>query len=311
MAPSGKRNGLGRLIDRETIKVVLAIVAIAIVVGAATWYACGDFGIVFGMLGALAIVLAAIQFADARHTLGNIEEVSGKLEGSTNDLQNLREDLTTSTKRLEGQLSTRWIGVFPDYLPQIVDLVGSATESVVIFCDFPAYGEFTKWDTYGKYAEVIREKGPLVSLLCLDEDKRRALAEQQVSTGGGWESWRSAHEVQIGEYLADQEHDDDPKTISRQRLVSLLCAGDARALRDEFGAAEKWTTSLVMPLYFWIVDNEKAVFGLAPFVQEKALEVGFRTVDGNLIGALNGIFSRYKEESQKAGQGSSAAAQAS
>ncbi len=288
MVTSGERAGLGGIIDRGTLKVVLVILSVAIVIGAITWLSCHDFAIVFGVLGVFAIVLAAIQFADARHTLKNIKGVSA--------------NLSASTKRLERQLSTRWVGVFPDFMPQIVDLIGSAKSSVVIFCDFPAYGEFTKPDAYEKYAEVIRkqsERLERVDLLCLDEDKRRELVGQQVSTGGGWESWRSEHEDHLHDYFTAREVDADPKTVTHQELVDILTAGDTRALADEFSAAKTWTTSQVMPLYFWIVDDERAIFTLAPFVQETALEVGFRTIDGNLIGALSGIFNRYWEvESQ-------------
>ena len=72
-------------------------------------------------------------------------------------------------------------------MPKIVDLLSSATESVVIFCDFPAYGEFSNPAAFKKYAEVVSAKGNFVSLLCLDEDARahQLTAERSVRAAGG------------------------------------------------------------------------------------------------------------------------------
>jgi hypothetical protein len=297
MTPSGGKAALSRLTDGASVPAIALVVLIAGIFSAAAWLLSHDAGIVFGALGVLAVLLAAIQFADARSTLGNIETIGEKLEDSAGSLEELRGDLSTSTDRLEEQLSTRQIGVFPNFLPKIVDLLKPATESVVIFCDFPAYGEFSKFEAFREYAEVIEAKGSLVSLLCLDDDARRELTEEQVGKGGG-DDWKSSIEGQLRGYLDAHGSPYDFERIQREDLVKMLAEGDTNTLTGEFGAASRWVTTTVMPLYFWIVDGEEAVFSLAPFMQPEALEVGFRTSDAKLIGALKGIFQRYKGMAQ-------------
>jgi hypothetical protein len=111
---------------------------------------------------------------------------------------------------------------------------------------------------------------------------------------GEWAEWWSENEDKIRKYLSARKASASYETLLQEGFVDLLTEGDANTLDGEFGKANRWTTTLVMPLYFWIVDDRKAVFALAPFMED-ALEVGFRTSDGELIRALRGIFDRYRE----------------
>jgi hypothetical protein len=175
-------------VDRG-LTIVILVAILIVLVAALVWWLSEDAAIAFGVLSVLALFFASIQFRDARHTIRNVKEVGGKLEESTgrvkevqtglsasaNRLEELRKDLSASTDRLEEQLSTHRIGVFPKFLPQIAELLGSAEESIVIFCDFPAYGELSALDAFADYAEVVERKASMISLLCLDEDTRRRL----------------------------------------------------------------------------------------------------------------------------------------
>jgi hypothetical protein len=77
-------------------------------------------------------------------------------------LETIHDGLANTTQRLEAQLSTRRIGVFPDFLPDVIDLLETAAKEALIFCPFPAYGELSNPDEYSRYADVIRRKGGLV-----------------------------------------------------------------------------------------------------------------------------------------------------
>lgn len=275
-SPDG-RAGAGSFIYREPVFFILALAAIAIV-ALITWLISDDIAIVFGALGVLGVICAVVQFSDARNTIRSIKGIG--------------HDLSASTERLEEQLSTRRIGKFPDFMPKIVELLRSATESVVIFVDFPAYGEFSKPEAFKEYAEVIEVKSSLIQLLCLDDDARRKLTTDQVSNHPQ-DDWKGSNEDRIREFLDFHDSPYEFETLERDAFVQLLAAGDTNTLNEEFGAAERWVTKAAMPLYFWIVDDEEAVFALAQ-LEPDALEVGFRTSDADMIGALKGIFERYK-----------------
>jgi hypothetical protein len=289
-----------RFFDHEYLVVGVATF-IVLAVGGTVWRLSGDPELALGVLGGLAVFFAAIQFADARRTIRGLEGIGGELSGSTQELGKLRGALDTSTERLEGQLSTRWIGTFPDFLPRIAELIGTAEKNVVILCDFPAYGEFSAPEAYARYAEVIRKKAHLpIELLCLDDDPRWESIREQLSKGG-WESWRSSNQSLIRNYLTARGRDSsEASVIDLDDLVELLGTGDEGAMKEDFAATRKWVTTLVMPIYFWIVDGERAIFSLAPLMDpgEGDLEVGFQTLDRSLVNALEGIFLRYRDASQ-------------
>lgn len=263
--------------SRDSSFLLLALGLIA-VVALISWLVSEDLAIVFGVLGVLGVICAVFQFGDARNTIRSIKKVG--------------QDLSTSTERLEDQLSTRRIGVFPDFMPKIVELLRSATESVVIFVDFPAYGEFSKPEAFKEYAEVIEDKSSLIQLLCLDDDARCELTRDQVGSDPQ-DDRKGSNDDRIREYLDFRGLSYELEPLDRDAFVQLLAAGDTNTLEGEFGAAERWVTTVAMPLYFWIVDDEDAVFALAQ-LEPDALEVGFRTSDADMIGALKGIFERYK-----------------
>src|SRR5947209_5462850 len=50
------------------------------------------------------------------------------------------ENIVQKTQAIQNALTTRSIGVFPSFLRDIVQIVKTADERVVILCDFPAYG---------------------------------------------------------------------------------------------------------------------------------------------------------------------------
>jgi hypothetical protein len=270
-----------KLIDREPV-FVAAVLAVLAAIALVVWCVSHKVETVFGVLGALGVVFAVIQFVDARRTIDSVKTVGVRLAGST--------------RKLEQQLSTRHVGVFPTFLPKIVELLADADESIVVFCDYPAYGEFSAPEAFADYLRVLKEKAGKVSLLCLDTTPRRKLAMEQM---GDWDTWRSRNETRLRDYLSARDYR-GPEPIPQETFLDLLASRDADLLTRGLDAATRWTTTLDMPLYFWIVDGEEAVFALATF-GEDALEVGFKTSDGELIHALEGIFERYSsmDESTK------------
>jgi hypothetical protein len=292
LSRKGKHSIWRRLQSRER----LAVLLIGLVGAAfAWWWWDGEAGAVLGALGISALLFGAIQFRDAKSTIRNLEQISDGLERSTGRVEGLREELASSTAHLEEQLSTRRAGVFPSFVPKIVDLLRSANKSVLIFCDFPAYGDFSSPHS-SEYAAAVEEKGDKVSLLCLGQVERSELASAQIPAED-WNAWLRAHSDALRAFFKRCEPDGnhDYRTIARDALLPILDERDTRALDNEFAQATVHTTSLVMPLYFWIVDGERAIFSLAPLLKADALEVGFHTTDTDLITALGDIFERYRQ----------------
>jgi hypothetical protein len=274
----------------------LAVLLFGLVVAVATsWLSDGDPGAVLGALGISALIFGAIQFGDAKNTIRNLESVSYGLTKTTDNVDGLREELANSTEDLKTQLSTRRVGVFPGFMPKIVELLDSANARIMIFCDFPAYGDFSS--SYSReYAAAVRKNATKISLLCLCKEERKNLVNKQISDKS-WASWRQEHSKKLREFLERLgTYPLSGLRIDRDELMEILDQRDTQALDGEFKQAKVHETTQVMPLYFWIVDGEEAIFSLAPLIKASALEVGFRTTDSDLIEALEDIFERYRQD---------------
>jgi hypothetical protein len=194
-------------------------------------------------------------------------------------------DLTTrlesDVRRLEQQLSTRRLGEAPQFLPEIVRLIQEAKEDgeIIIFCDFPAYGAASRPSDYAKYVNAIktRRKGVQVKLMFLDEDDRQRLAREF------YESNQTSELV------------DSSRFPTAEHFVDFVSDANERALGDAFRDAEPFPNPRVMPLHFWIVDGERAIFSLQRYKKRGVPEVGFETRDRSLVASLRGIFQHYTE----------------
>src|ERR1700681_533358 len=62
---------------------------------------------------------------------------------------------------LEKTSSTRYLDEFPKFLPRINELIKNANDKLIIFCDIPAYGNFSdplSWKFYRRAIDDTKEK---------------------------------------------------------------------------------------------------------------------------------------------------------
>src|SRR5207248_7762391 len=87
-------------------------------------------------------------------------------------------------RRASKSLSTRYIGKFPFFLPQIVEVLASASHDIVIFCDFPGYGDFSDPPNALEYRQVIEkqmQRGVAVELTCMSEENRKKYSMEHLT----------------------------------------------------------------------------------------------------------------------------------
>src|SRR5438105_2476331 len=237
-------------------KFTAAMVLLGLVIGVALWFVPKvEKGVVVAVaFGMPTFIYAVKQFRDARAT---IDELG----------------------RLEQELSTRLLGDAPRFLPELVRLIEEAKEGgeIIIFCDFPAYTAATRPDHCAKYLDAIkttRKKGIKVKLMFLDEDNRRKLAREF--------------------YESDQRSElPDPSQFpTTDDFLTFINTANFAALGDAFRDAEPFPITRVMPLHFWIVDGERAIFSFQRY-KERVPEIGFKTRDSSLVTSLRRIFDHY------------------
>lgn len=245
----------------------------------------GVAGLVVGVV-AVIVGVAAIGFAlyEGHRQIKTMEEV--------------RDDLRTSVKHVEEQVSTHYVGKFPKFMDEIVGVLRTADQSITVFCDLPTYGLVSDPECFRRYTELIETRVKkddfCVRMLNLDPAGRTKSVGVQCGDPGKWAETRRKPEVAA--FIEEAGKDKD--SISRQEFLGLIEGRQVSAIEHfESIGVDVVETAQIMPLYFWIADDKRAVFALTQFNSE-AHEAGFQTSSKNLISAMTGIYERYRLSEQ-------------
>jgi len=201
-------------------------------------------------------------------------------------------------KQTTESLSTRFIGTFPLFLPNIVELIRNARKSVIVFCDFPGYGGFSDPDNGLAYRQALERQiqlGHRVELTCADLERRQRQSAELLNRVR-WDDWRAENRENILAFLAVHRNIADPLAVTRDQLFRILDDVDEQLLRQVF-RKDIVQLPVDMPIYFWIADDRIAVFSV-PAMAGTALEYGFRTSDRALIQAFLDIRERLRNRYQ-------------
>ena len=202
---------------------------------------------------------------------------------------------------VRGSLSTRYLGQFPEFIPEIVIHIKRARKEIIIFCDFPAYGHFSDRRNWLEYGQTIKKKtfdNVRVSLTCFNQKRRFDFNHEQFpKVAEGWDEWKKDPQFinKLQALLRSHGKSSDAGNLSKEEFVQLLEDTERLMLDDEFLNAEKLEVNADMPLYFWIIDGAEAIFAIPSF-SEEATEYGFFTSDPKLISAFQQIVRRYERE---------------
>lgn len=244
----------------------------------------------------VAVILATIQFKDAREHKRDLAEQMGQLEEQTRGLL-----------KIEQSLSTRYLGLFPRYVTEITELVKQARQEILILCDYPAYACFSDAKACLLYERAIEDKiidGVKIRLICYDDDSRAEFHEKQFpQRGSQWSEWKSHRdnrprlETMFRDYRnAARLTATSIDEIDELGFEQLMLAANRRVRDETFvKAAQMIEVNTYMPIYFWLVDDTEAVFSI-PSLTDKAVEHGFRTISNDFIHAFRDMWERYARE---------------
>jgi|ERR1043166_821657 hypothetical protein len=235
------------------------------------------------VIAVIALIVGIRHVRELKHQVKELKKQTEQAQAHARALDVLRRELPT-----------RYIGQFPDYLQEIVNLFDKAEREIVAFCDFPAYGSFTSPKKFLKYRQKLEQKladNLPVQLTCLDKSGRMKVTRKQFLRKP-WNQWTAdpQNKDQLEWFL--KHHDKDTK-VSEEEFISLLEEDDGGMLQIMRGAGAKvFEVNKDMPLYYWVVDNQEAIFAII-VLSERAVEYGFRTSDQKLINALNEMRQQY------------------
>ncbi|HUP59874.1 MAG TPA: hypothetical protein VNA69_05600 [Thermoanaerobaculia bacterium] len=214
-------------------------------------------------------------------------------------LRNATKRLSTVTEQLadvQGGLSTRYIGDFPYFMGDVVQLLRSATRKIVIFCDFPGYGTFSDPVNALAYEHVLDEKkvGVELSLTCLDQEARHRQVRQQFRAED-WNSLQSdkTFKNKLRRFVAARAVGLNAENLTYDEFIQVMERLDAVLIENIFGQGRTSQIRGHFQLHFWIVDDKTAIFTI-PTRAEPVLEYAFKTSDRALIEAFLPLPSLYR-----------------
>ncbi|MFY9822889.1 MAG: hypothetical protein WAM82_16025 [Thermoanaerobaculia bacterium] len=182
-----------------------------------------------------------------------------------------------------------------------------AKTSIVIFCDFPAYGRFSNLQAFTGYKTVLERKRSSsdvsIHLTCLSP-KQRALAIQQQFEKSLEKKPRSKKFVQLlRRFLDDYGADtDNPRELDLKRFSELAEEANTDMVKEVFPKKDCLEVDQPIHIFFWLIDSREAIFSVVSR-SEKALEHGFFTRDARLIEAFEAMRTRYQNEQRAPGPG--------
>lgn len=210
-----------------------------------------------------------------------------------------------TAKRLEDvhrSLSTRSIGPFPDFFPEIVSLINSAKHNISILCDSPAYACFSDSPTFINYQLALKQKDQdermKISFTCSGPTHRSMTAVDQFPA----EVWdeRKKSDSQFNEHLRGflrlhRKHT-PINELDNSEFLKLIEDTELDTLDYCFSQADTRQVEVSIPLHFWLIDDGfdmKAIFAIS----KSAVEYGFSTTDPKLISALKLMRDQYHNAS--------------
>jgi hypothetical protein len=209
----------------------------------------------------------------------------------------------TSLETIQNSISTRYLAEFPYFIPDIVKLIREARKEIHIFCDIPAYGQFSArsdWIQYSHALEDVDEKVK-IKLTCLNSERRISFYREQFLQETSWDQWKELdnNRERLKQLLSAKRSTVKIEALTEEVFIEFLEDTNTLMLRGVFSRAELREIAGFMPTYFWLVDGTDAIFSIPSFSGGHT-EYGFITTDQKLISALGEMRERYYAQIDRA-----------
>ncbi len=201
-----------------------------------------------------------------------------------------------------------YLGKFPHFIGSINRCLLVANEQVRISCDTLMYGHFSAHAQYQQYKEALKtlkadtKRNINIAMIVLDQDGSREMREKQFGTV---ESPQQA-QVAWAKLCSDKAFAENLRQFeSRSGRVANLTEFFEKVLELEIVHVNDFkkdvvdqlrSSSLILPVNFWLVDNSQAVFSFAA-QGPGTVEHAFHTTDPSLINSFEGMWNSRLEKS--------------
>jgi hypothetical protein len=233
----------------------------------------------------------------ARRHAHDLQNLVVEMQRQAGEMHSQAEASRQALTEMQGSISTRYIAHFPFYFKDIVALIDKAQARIDIFCDLPAYGNFSSPQRFLDYKHKLEDKlgqRLTVEMTCLNKEGRSALFEEQFGHDADWEKKKHSEDFRplLADFLGDHKRLSELDSLTRDTFSGMLEERDNLMLTRSLSRATITETKAHVPIYFWLIDESEAIFAI-PSLSEKELEHGFTTTDSRLIRCLIAMRNRY------------------
>ncbi|MBI1765872.1 MAG: hypothetical protein HYR56_31080 [Acidobacteria bacterium] len=195
-------------------------------------------------------------------------------------------------------LTTRYIGQYLEYFPQIVSIIERAEKEVVLFLNVPAQGCFSDPTNHLRYRQALERKildeNVNVELTFSNEGLRRASnCERFWKEEPEWGKWKNDNVDKVTKFLSTYKKGQSVSELTVSEFIEILAGVDSSLLKREFVNADCREIDAGLTIGFCLADGKIAVFVLNPFM-DNSTSYGFMTSDTKLISALNELSHRQR-----------------
>lgn len=208
--------------------------------------------------------------------------------------------------QIRASLSTKYLGEFPDYIPDITELVARARKELLIVCDHPGYGSLSAENRAERYRVAIQKAAADgVSIECLFLNKEgcaAAIGRQFFTSQRGLQNSENtfvpktlvARLTTVVQPFIDKPVHTDKQNMEKDDFTKLVWDLNEELLKS-FRHKRIRVNHIPGPmqLHFWIADGREAVFSV-PNNTGGDSERAFHTGDHTLIRSLLNAGKRYQ-----------------
>lgn len=239
------------------------------------------------VIGVISLVLAVLAMVVALWHVHSIHNAAKRLD------------------EVQRSLSTRYIGQFPEFFPEIVSLIKSAKHDITILCDSPAYACFSDPSTFLDYQQTLKrkaqEKNMTITFTCSGPIQRSKTATDQFPDQE-WDKRKKVDPIfneRLENFLSFHLDPPTANDLKNPHFLELIKETEQETLRDSLLRANTRQIEVYIPLHFWLIDKDMKARAIFAFPEE-TIEYGFTTTDPKLISALVVMRDHYHRSNPEA-----------
>ena len=206
------------------------------------------------------------------------------------------ESIAQNYRKIAASVSTQYENVFPANMKAITELIARTNKNITIVVDVAAYGHFSSPIASQEYVQALKTlsgKNIAINMVCYDSETSKTYLRKQLHK----DNFSTFQESDRFKNYASRHANNIPTSF--EKLLDQIDDADIALLDDlwDSGATVK-TTKIELPVYMWIIDdNKEAVFSFYNYGQSPR-EASFRTQDERFIDVLKEMAKKAFDEGQ-------------